>query len=70
MEQLLEYDPLVYTAAGIYFLGVVNHYVLMNTVYIILEVPRKVNIMRLKAIIWPYELGLSLWMTWMDRGDE
>ena len=37
IRQLLEYDPLVYTAAGIYFLGVVNHYFLMNTIYIILE---------------------------------
>ena len=70
MEQLLEYDRLVYIAAGIYFLGVVNHYFLMNTIYIILEAPRQVNLMKLKAIIWPYELGLSLWMTWMDRGEE
>jgi hypothetical protein len=70
MEQLLEYDPLVYTAAGIYFLGVVNHYVLMNTIHIILEAPRDVNSMRFKAVMWPYELGLSLWLTFIDRGDE
>ena len=70
MQELLEYDPLVYIAAGIYFLGIVNHYFLMNTLYIILEAPRKVNLMKLKAIIWPYELALSLWMTWQDRGNE
>jgi len=70
MEQLLEYDPLVYIAAGIYFLGVVNHYVLMNTIHIILEAPRDANSMRFKAVMWPYELSLCLWMTWMDRGNE
>jgi hypothetical protein len=70
MEQLLEYDPLVYTAAGIYFLGVVNHYFLMNTIYIILEAPRDANSMRFKAIVWPYELALGLWLTLIDRGDE
>jgi len=51
-------------------LGVVNHYVLMNTIHIILEAPRDVNSMKFKAVVWPYELGLSLWMTFIDRGDE
>ncbi len=67
MQELLEYDPLVYIAAGIYFVGIVNHYILMNTIHIILEAPRDTATMRMKAIIWPWELALCLWATWQDR---
>ena len=60
MQELLEYDPLVYIAAAIYFVGIVNHYILMNTIHIILEAPRDTTAMRMKAIIWPWELALCL----------
>jgi hypothetical protein len=70
MQELLEYDPLVYITASIYFLGVVNHYVLMNTIHIILEAPRDSTAMRIKAILWPWELTLCLWATWQDRDYE
>jgi hypothetical protein len=42
----------------------------MNTIYIILEAPRDANSMRFKAIVWPYELALGLWLTFIDRGEE
>lgn len=68
--ELLDYDPLVYITAAIYLLGAVNQYILLKTIYVILEEPYTLSGLRLKAALWPWEVVTTVWLSWTEPDEE
>jgi hypothetical protein len=70
LDLILGVPPLVWISSVIYFLGAVNHHLLVSALLQVMELEADDSAIKFRAMIWPYDVVSTLVLVMFEPDED